>query len=411
MQCFGGVGMISRMDLLQSLAIENEKKMVLLVMDGLGGLPGEDGLTELEKAKTPLMDRLAAESELGLLSMVDVGITPGSGPGHLSLFGYDPLTWSIGRGILEALGVGAHVGAGDICARGNFCTVDADGVILDRRAGRIPSEESARVVEKLQKEIKSIENVKVTFYPGREHRFVVVFSGENLSEEVNDADPQKEGLPMRWAEARNEKALRTEKIINAFIRKVWEVLKDENPANGCLLRGFSSAPHIPSLKELYKIKPMALATYPMYRGLARLVGMEIGNAGETLEQLFDAVGNYWKDYSYFYVHVKYTDSRGEDGNFAEKVKIIEEVDRLLPKILDLKPDVLAITGDHSTPSFLSGHSWHEVPLLLWSPFARRCNAVEFGEKACSAGTLGRMQGDKLIGLMMAHGLKLNKYGA
>ena len=403
--------MHSRMSLLHSLATDNEKKMVLLVMDGLGGVQGADGSTELEKAQTPLMDRLAAESELGLLSMVDVGITPGSGPGHLSLFGYDPLSWSIGRGILEALGVAAHVGAGDICARGNFCTVGSEGIIVDRRAGPIPTEESAKVVKKLQDAIRSIDDVQVTFYPGLEHRFVVVFSGEGLCEEVNDADPQKEGLPMRWAVAQNEKARRTEEIINAFIKEVWDVLNDEHPANGCLLRGFSSAPHIPSLGELYKIKPVALATYPMYRGLASLVGMDVRDAGETLEQLFHAVGTYWDDYNFFYVHVKYTDSRGEDGNFSEKVRVIEDVDRLLPKILDLRPDVLAITGDHSTPAILAGHSWHDVPLLLWSPYARRSGAAEFGEKSCAQGNIGHMQGEKLMGLMLAHSLKLNKYGA
>lgn len=404
--------MVSRAELLQSLATENEKKILLLVMDGLGGLPGEEGSTELEEAVTPLMNRLAAESEMGLLSMVDVGITPGSGPGHLALFGYDPLTWSIGRGILEALGVGAHVGAGDVCARGNFCTVDHEkNIIVDRRAGRIPTEKSEEIIKKLQQAIHSIDDVKVTFYPGKEHRFVVVFSGEGLSEAVHDADPQKDGHPMRWAVAQNEEAKKTERIINGFIRRVWEVLKSETPANGCLLRGFSSAPHLPSLSELYKIKPIALATYPMYRGLARLVGMDIGEPGETMEELFHSVGRYWSEYNFFYVHVKYTDSRGEDGNFGEKVKVIEEVDRLLPKILDLKPDVLAITGDHSTPSRLAGHSWHDVPVLLWSPYARRSGALFFGERSCVSGTLGRLPGEKLMGLLLAHSLKLEKYGA
>ena len=402
--------MNKRMEMLKNLSVENGCKMVLLVMDGLGGLPDSRGKTELEAAHSPNLDSLAERSELGFLRMVDVGITPGSGPGHLSLFGYDPYEYIVGRGILEACGVGAKVSRGDICTRGNFCTCDGD-LITDRRAGRIPTEQSARVVEKLAANIKEIEDVKITFYPGMEHRFVAVFSGEGLDERVHDADPQKEGVPMLWASALAPEASRMADIANKFIKRVQEVLKGDKPANSCLLRGFSSAPNIPHLGELYGIKAAALATYPMYRGLASLVGMEIEDAGKTLEDLFDSVKKCWDRHNYFYVHVKYTDSRGEDGKFDEKVKVIEQVDSLLPKITALNPDVLVVTGDHSTPAIMKGHSWHDVPFMISSNKCRFGLHKTFGENECRFGTIGHISGHKLIGLMLAHAEKLNKYGA
>ncbi|MCL2147021.1 MAG: 2,3-bisphosphoglycerate-independent phosphoglycerate mutase [Synergistaceae bacterium] len=402
--------MNKRMEMLKNLSVENDCKIVLLVMDGLGGLPDSRGKTELEAAHSPNLDSLAERSELGFLNMVDVGITPGSGPGHLSLFGYDPSEYIVGRGILEACGVGAKVSRGDICVRGNFCTCDGD-LITDRRAGRIPTEQSAKVVLKLAANIKEIEDVKTTFYPGMEHRFVVVFSGGGLDEHVHDADPQKEGVPMLWASAVTPQGQRMADIANKFIVRVQEVLKDDKPANSCLLRGFSSAPDIPQLGELYKIKAAALATYPMYRGLASLVGMEIEDAGKTLEDLFDSVKKCWDKHNYFYVHVKYTDSRGEDGKFDEKVKVIEQVDSLLPKITSLNPDVLVVTGDHSTPAVMKAHSWHDVPFMISSNKCRFGLHKTFGENECRFGTIGHISGYKLIGLMLAHAEKLNKFGA
>jgi len=402
---------MKRMELLQRLSHDNGKKMILLVMDGIGGLPGPNGKTELEAAFTPNLDALAAKSELGLLDMVDIGITPGSGPGHLSLFGYDPLEFSIGRGILEAMGVGALVGPGNVCARGNFCTRSKGDIILDRRAGRIATEKSALVVQKLAKAIQEIDDVRVTFYPGKEHRFVAVFSGAGLTENVADADPQQEGAPMRWAVPLSADGEKMAEVANKFIRRVSEVLEGESPANGCLLRGFSSAPDIPLMPDVYKMKPVAVATYPMYKGLAKLVGMTVVNAGETLEALFDTVGKLWNDYDYFYVHVKYTDSRGEDGDFEGKRKVVETVDGILPKLLALSPDVLAVTGDHSTPSVMSAHSWHPVPFMLFSPFARTGDSKAFSERECRVGASGRIEGKKLLGLMLAHAGRLEKYGA
>ncbi|NLB84403.1 MAG: 2,3-bisphosphoglycerate-independent phosphoglycerate mutase, partial [Synergistaceae bacterium] len=345
------------------------------------------------------------------LDIVDVGITPGSGPGHLSLFGYDPLECTIGRGILEAIGVGAEVGMGDISARGNFCRKNDSDIIVDRRAGRIATEKSARLVEKLAENIKEINGVSVKLYPGKEHRFVVVFSGKGISEQVADADPQQEDVPMRWAAAKGPEGEKMAEVVNEFIRRVSDILKDEKEANCCLLRGFSAPPDIPLLPDLYGIRPLAVATYPMYKGLARLVGMDVAKAGETLEELFDTVEREWKNYDFFYIHVKYTDSRGEDGDFSAKREVVETVDGLLPRLLTLSPDVIAVTGDHSTPSTMSAHSWHPSPFLLSSPFVRSGDAVTFSERECRVGAAGRMPGSKLLGLMLANAQRLDKYGA
>jgi 2,3-bisphosphoglycerate-independent phosphoglycerate mutase len=401
----------SRLEVLKSLAVENQTKMVLLVMDGLGGLPGPDGQTELEKAWTPNLDELAASGETGLLEIVDTGITPGSGPGHLSLFGYDPLEFSIGRGILEALGVGAEVKKGEICARGNFATWKEQDVIANRRAGRIDTETSKEIVERLSRSITEIDGVKVRFYPGMEHRFVVVLAGEDLSENVSDADPQLEGKPMKWSEPTAPDGQKTAKTVNALIREVRKVLSGEERANGCLLRGFSGVPDIPQMKDLYRIHPLAVASYPMYRGLASLVGMEVAEPAQDLPHLVNIVKAQWDACDYFFVHVKYTDSRGEDGDFDAKVDVIEQVDRLLPDLLELRPEVIAVTGDHSTPAKMASHSWHPSPVVLKSPFVRPDGSRTFGERACARGGLGIMPAQKLMGLMLAHASRLSKYGA
>lgn len=401
----------SRLDVLRSLAVENQTKMVLLVLDGLGGLPGPERKTELEKAATPNLDELAESGETGLLEIVDTGITPGSGPGHLGLFGYDPLEHSIGRGILEALGVGAEVKKGDICARGNFATWKGQDVIADRRAGRIDTETGGDIVERLSRSIREVEGVNVRFYPGLEHRFVVVLSGEGLSGDVTDADPQLDGRPMKWSEATAPRGMKTARTANALIREVRKVLSDENRANGCLLRGFSGVPDIPGMKELYRIHPLAVASYPMYRGLASLVGMDVAEPARGMADLVHIVKAQWDAYDYFFIHVKYTDSRGEDGDFDAKVAVIEQADGLLPELLELRPEVIAVTGDHSTPAGMAGHSWHPSPVLLKSPLVRPDDSKVFGERACARGSLGLMPASKLIGLMLAHARRLSKFGA
>ncbi|MDO9507999.1 MAG: 2,3-bisphosphoglycerate-independent phosphoglycerate mutase [Thermovirgaceae bacterium] len=403
--------MLDRLEMLRSLSVEKNTRMVLLVMDGLGGLPSADGITELEAAATPNLDLLASRGETGLLEMVDVGITPGSGPGHLALFGYDPRKHFIGRGILETLGVGAEVLPGEMCARGNFCTWGEGDIILDRRAGRIDTDSSASLIARLGKSIREIEGVAVRFYPGIEHRFAVVLSGEGLNDSVTDADPQNDGSPMVWSRPLEPLGTRTANVINSLIRRLRETLAGEEKASGCLLRGVSGTPEIPLFPDLYKMRSAAVATYPMYRGLARIVGMEVVDAGKTIESLFQAVKRDWNSFDFFFVHVKYTDSRGEDGDFEAKRDVIEKVDRLLPEILSLKPDVMVVTGDHSTPSVMGGHSWHPSPFLLSSRFVRTDGSESFGERACARGSLGVMPAHKMMGLMLAHAGRLAKYGA
>jgi len=399
-----------RQNIVKDLTIKTDSKIVFLVMDGLGDLPNEEGKTPLQAANKPIMDSLAKDSELGQSIVVFQGITPGSGPGHLSLFGYDPIKYKIGRGILEALGLDVEVGPKDVVARANFATIK-DGIIVDRRAGRPSTEESKKVVELLSEKIKQIDDVKITFYPGKEHRFVVKFSGEGLFDEVSDADPQKEGLPMEWPKSLNPDSEKMANIANKLLKEICEVLKDQPKMNFALLRGFSRHPKLPTFKEIYKLDAGAIATYPMYRGLAKLVGMEVVKTGETIEDEIETLKANWNKYDFFFVHIKKTDSYGEDGNFNEKVKVIENTDRVLQDILDLKPDVLIITGDHSTPVPLKSHSWHPVPVLLHSKYVRKGLSKTFDEFECARGVLGTIYALDLLPLAMAHAGKLEKYGA
>lgn len=402
--------MTSRMELLSSLAVENLTKMVLLVVDGLGGLPGPRGLTELESARTPHLDELAARGETGLLEMMGPGVTVGSGPGHLALFGYGP-DCPVGRGVIEALGVEAPVAPGDVCARGNLCRIGEREIVVDRRAGRISTERSRRVLERLQREMGPIDGVSVALHPAEDHRFVALFSGPGLDPRLTDADPQKEGRVFRACLPLVPQASFAASVVNAFLTRAREILDGDPEVSGCLLRGFSALPDLPTLKELYKIRSAALAAYPMYRGLARLVGMEVLEAGPRPKDLFHAVQAYWDEYDYFFIHVKTPHLRGEDGDFAGKVQALEALDEALPLLVDLQPTVLAVTGDHSTPSLLRGHSWHPVPLLFFSPYGRPDDVISFGERVCARGGLGRMDASGLMGLMLAHALRLMKYGA
>ena len=397
-------------EVLRSLAIQTDSKLILVVIDGLGGLPVR-GKTELEAAKIPNLDRLASKSICGLIDAISYGITPGSGPSHLALFGYDPLQYEIGRGVMEALGIGLALTRDDLTARGNFATIDEQGMIVDRRAGRIPTEKNREISEFLKNEIKEVEGVRISIYPGKEHRFVLVFRGEGLRDDLSDADPQKDGLQAKGAEALSPEARRTAEVVNLYLKKANEALRPFHPANAILLRGFSKIPHIPTMSERFKLRPAAIATYPMYRGLARLVGMEILETGETLREEAETLRKYFDRYDFFYIHFKKTDSAGEDGNFKMKVKALEEIDRVIPSILKLKPDVSVVTGDHSTPSLLKGHSWHPNPILLHSKYIRPEGIRRFTERHCQKGQLGRFPAKDVIPLMLANGLKLKKFGA
>jgi 2,3-bisphosphoglycerate-independent phosphoglycerate mutase len=397
-------------DLLRELHEPNQTKIVLLVADGLGGLPLEPGgKTELESARTPNLDALAREGVCGLSIPVLPGITPGSGPGHLGLFGYDPLEHRIGRGILEALGINFPVGPKDVAARGNFCTVDASGRLTDRRAGRPTTERCVALCRKLQQ--VRLPGVELFVEPVREHRFVVVFRGDDLGDAVNDTDPQQVGvapLPARGADPASEN---TARAANQFLAEAARLLHDEAPTNMVTLRGLARYPKIETMQEVYGLKPVAVAVYPMYRGLARLVGMDVAEAGATLGDQMEALRKRWGQYDFFFLHYKYTDSTGEDGNFAAKVEMIERLDAELPKVRALNPDVLIVTGDHSTPSKLKSHSWHPVPTLLWAATCRPDAVTEFGESQCLRGGLGQFPAMYLLPLALAHARRLGKYGA
>lgn len=396
--------------LIKSIAMPADSKLVLLVMDGVGGLP-VNGKTELETAHTPNLDNLAKESICGLADPVDYAITPGSGPGHLALFGYDPLHYEIGRGVLEALGVGMELSGKDVVARGNFATVDKQGVITDRRAGRIATEKNKEICRILQNGIEKIGDVQVIVKPGKEHRFVVLFRGEGLDGRIADTDPQSTGQPSLPAKGFTAEAESTVRVVNEFVKKAVEILRDHHPANMVLLRGFAKYPDIPSMRKLFQIHPAAIAAYPMYKGLAKLVGMKILETGETIEDEFEVLKKNFAYHDFFYVHIKKTDSYGEDGNFQAKVKVIEETDKHIPQLLNLKPDVVVIAGDHSTPSLLKAHSWHPTPVLLYSRFARVDEVSRFTEKECVKGGLSRFPLVKTIPLMLSHGLRLKKFGA
>jgi 2,3-bisphosphoglycerate-independent phosphoglycerate mutase len=397
-------------EVIRSLTIKTSSKIVLVVLDGVGGLR-VDGKTELEAAHTPHLDELASRSICGVADPVSPGITPGSGPGHLGMFGYDPLCYEIGRGVLEALGIEMELGDRDVVARGNFATMDNQGIITDRRAGRIPTEKNIELCRLLQENITEIDDVTVEIRNGKEHRFVLRFSGEGLDGRLEDTDPQKEGKAALKAVPLVSEAAKTAKIVDSFVDKANEVLHDHHPANTVLLRGISKIPDIPSMSDLFKLTPACIATYPMYKGLARLVGMEILETGESIVDEFKALKKHYKRFDYFFLHIKKTDSYGEDGDFQKKVEVIEEVDRHIPVLLEMGPDVIAVTGDHSTPALLKGHSWHPNPFILSSKYERADDVKEFTEAACARGGLGRFLAVHEMPLMLASALKLGKFGA
>jgi len=402
---------MANLDLMKELHIAGQSKIVMLVIDGLGGLPMEPGgPTELEAARTPNLDALAVESICGLSVPISPGVTPGSGPAHLALFGYDPLRYEIGRGVLEACGIGFPLGPNDVAARGNFCTVDENGLVADRRAGRIPTEKAAELCQILR--AIQLPGVEAFVEPVRDYRFVLVLRGEGLSGGLTETDPQQVGVPPRSVEALIPAAQLTAWLLNQWIAQARGLLADQHPANMVLLRGPDKTPQLPNMAEVYGLRAAAIATYPMYRGVATLVGMDILETGETLEEEVETLKAHWAEYDFFYFHVKKTDSAGEDGDFARKAAVIEHVDEaVVPAITSLEPDVFIVTGDHSTPALLKSHSWHPVPTLLHSRYCRPDQVRAFGERACMGGGLGVFPATDLMPLAMANALRLTKYGA
>jgi 2,3-bisphosphoglycerate-independent phosphoglycerate mutase len=400
------------LSMIQSLAKENTTKIVLLVMDGVGGIPNnKENQTELEAAFTPHLDKLAEESICGLQLPVGNGITPGSGPGHLGIFGYNPLKYQVGRGVLAAGGINFELKDGDVAARGNFCTIDKQGNVTDRRAGRISTDLNQHLCKLLQEKI-NIPDVEVFVKTVKEHRFLLVMRGKNLSGEILDTDPQETGKKPFPARTKNDEANPTAKIVDNFLNQAKQILQHEHPANMVLLRGFSQKPQWPSMKECFKLNSAAIAAYPMYRGVSKLIGMDILETGETIESEFETLKNNWETYDFFYVHIKKTDSYGEDGNFEAKKQVIEEVDRFIPMLRDLKPDVIMVTGDHSTPSKLAFHSWHPVPVMIWSEDSRSDEVNLFNETSCVHGGLGaRFPAEDLLPIVLANAKRLEKFGA
>ena len=398
------------LDLIRSLVVAGTTKIVLLSADGLGGFPHPDtGRSELETASLPHLDALARRGSCGLLRHVGPGITPGSGPGHLGLFGYDPLRFPVGRGVLEALGIDFDLRPGDVAARGNFCTVDGSGLITDRRAGRISTERCIELVDRLRR--IRLPGVEAFVEPVKEHRFVLVLRGPGLSGRLSETDPQTTGKPPRPVHAEAPEAAATAGLVNQFVDDARRRLADTAPANMLLLRGFDQLPTLPRFPEVFGLRAAAIAAYPMYRGLARLVGMDVLKTGTTFAEEVATLEAHWDAYDFLFLHYKDTDKAGEDGDFPGKVAALERLDAHIPAITARRPDVLVVTGDHASPAVLRGHSWHPVPVTLAGRYAVADSVQGFSERACAAGCLGLFPAHHLMPLVMAHALRLTKYGA
>ncbi len=399
--------------ILPGIIKKNDNKILLLVLDGVGGLPHpETGRTELETANIPFLDSLAAESSCGIAIPVLNGITPGSGPGHIALFGYDPVETQIGRGVLECLGIDAPVEKEDIAIRGNFATIDEKRIVKDRRAGRISTEENRKIVSIISENIREISGVKIDIRTVKEHRCAIILKGSGLSPAVSENDPQKEGVPLKPIAPLDKSSEKTARILMEFEDRVIELLKEvDSKAKGILLRGISRLPHIPGFAEKYKLNAVCIASYPMYRGVSKVVGMDIAMTGETVDEEIKTLQEVYSRYDFFFLHIKKTDSYGEDGNFDAKVRFLEEIDSKLRAIKNLRFESIAVTGDHSTPSKLKSHSWHPVPVMIKSPNAMPDDVREFNERGCSKGILGRIYSREIIYLLLACALKLDKFGA
>jgi len=396
---------------LQELIMPAETKIVMIIMDGLGGLPLEPGgKTELETAVTPNLDALAALSALGLTVPVGPGITVESGPGHLGIFGYDPILYRIGRGVLEAVGLDLDLGPNDVAARGNYCSVDAAGVVMDRRAGRIPTDVSKELSKLLATRIEDVEFLVETV---KEHRLAIIMRGPGLGSALTSSDPQKNGLPPLPVRALNPDSEKTVRVVNQFVergRKVLVAYTPKQPANMILLRGFDKYPDLPTFSQVFGLRAAAIAVNPTYRGIAKLVGMQVLPVdGGLVTDEFTTLEKNWNEFDFFYLHVKNTDIAGEDGDFARKVSIIEEVDGLMPRLMTLQPDVIIVSGDHSTPAVLKGHSWHPVPTLVYGKYVRADGIAEFGERACGRGSLGILPAKHIMPIALANALRLAKF--
>jgi 2,3-bisphosphoglycerate-independent phosphoglycerate mutase len=397
------------LDLIRRLSQPADTKVILCVLDGLGGMPGPRGRTELEEARTTNLDKLVAEGCIGRTLPVGFGITPGSGPGHMALFGYDPLVYEIGRGALESTGVGFEIGPDDITARGNLCSLDAAGLITDRRAGRLPTEQTEAICAQLQ--TITLPGVQTFVQVVQDQRFILVLRAPGLSDQIAETDPQREGVPPIVCAATAPDGDHTAALVREWVTKATAMLAGQERANGVLLRGWSGRPNVPPFPELWKLRAAAVTVYPMYRGVARLVGMDVVDGGHNLSEQIAAIRAHWDKYDFFFLHYKYTDSAGEDGDFQRKSDAIEAFDQAVPEILALGPDVLVVTGDHSTPSTMAAHSFHAVPILVWGQNVRRDHLSHFNEVAAREGELGQFPAKEVLPIAFGHAGRLAKFGA
>ena len=389
--------------------VSTASKIVLLVVDGLGGLPHPDtGRSELETANLPNLDALARESACGLTTPVLPGVAPGSGPGHLSLFGYNPLKYQIGRGALEALGIEVELRPGDVAARGNFCTVDGAGNLIDRRAGRIPTELSSPLCERLDR--IELPGVQVDVFPVQDYRFVLRLRGEGLSEGITETDPQITGVPALAVKAVEVGAEKTAGLVNDFVGQAAQLLAEEERGNMVLLRGWAQLPALPAMGEVYRLNPAGIAAYPMYRGLATVANMTIIPTGKTFADEVDTLHRHYDEHDFFFIHYKPADAAGEDGDFDAKVETLENLDPLIPRIRELEPDVLMVAGDHSTPAIMAAHSWHPVPFMLNSRLTKGEGVAAFDERECGRGSIGSIHATNVMLLALSHSGKLTKFG-
>ncbi len=397
------------LEVLRDCYVPSPSKIVLLVVDGLGGLAHPDtGLSELETANLPNLDAMARESACGLTTPVLPGVAPGSGPGHLALFGYDPLKHIIGRGALEALGIDVEMQPGDVAARGNFCTVDGEGLLLDRRAGRIPTELSSPICDRLDQ--IELDGVQVDVFAVQDYRFVLRLRAEGLSEAVSETDPQQNGVPALPVRALVPEAEKTAALVNQFVEKAARLLLEEERANMLLLRGFAQLPSLPPMGDVYRLNPAAIAAYPMYRGLATVAGMKIIRTGRNFSDEVETLQANFDNHDFFFIHYKPADAAGEDGDFDAKVQRLEELDPLIPAIRELEPDVFMVAGDHATPAITAGHSWHPVPFMLNSKLTKGEGVDSFDERACRAGSIGSIPATNVMLLGMSHAGKMTKFG-
>jgi 2,3-bisphosphoglycerate-independent phosphoglycerate mutase len=392
------------------MARPDGRKAMLLVMDGLGGYRTVERGSELTEARTPNLDRLAGEGSLGLHDPVTRGITPGSGAGHLGLFGYDPLAYEIGRGALSAAGIGFELRPGDVAARVNFANLAGDNTIADRRAGRLPTEEAAAICDLLAREVH-LDRAELFILPEREHRGLLVLRGDGLSPDLADTDPQREGVAPLDPEAQSPEAKRTADLVRSFLDQARSLLAGRERGNFLLLRGFDTHKELPSFPDRYRVKALAIAAYPMYVGISRLLGFETHQVDGAAPEEVDALAELLPAHDFVFMHVKKPDSAGEDGDFPRKVAAIEEVDALVPRILDAGVEVLAVTGDHATPAQMAAHSWHPVPVLLWGGTAAADGLPAFDEVNCRQGSLGRFEAKHLMPQLLAAAGRLAKYGA